>query len=784
MNILTVNVLLLLLCLLGSTAASILRLGLVVVYYELSSDKTTYNRIEALVERGDKMEALKRIEDPNQLVNWMLHNAEAVREHQTFPSKTAMMTSQQFEERNSAKTKTLVMSVGLARSMQREFRREHKLRAREKKGVGLLGLFGGISFVQLGLITFAIWFQKDWSEHTLAILYGREEAKLRAKLEPSKAEMIFTDGVLASQAYARDLYEAILLDRRRFNVDHLPQLKQVSGRNRARERAARESAAASTSSAARLRYAPDQGRFISIASTSGNPPPTKPPRGPPSPTPSSLLFSQDDDKDEEIEVIEDDDDDDVTIVPSASAKRKTSIDVSAAAAAAKRRRRPDLSRQQQQQQQQQQQEPAPLLELLNSSTEEEEWEKLGLTKEEWENGLRTAAAPPRELVIDSELSVTIFEAPARVQNCGLLPSSQNVADVRPAFSANCTALDGYSISSMAVLPPCVLSAHEERVGYHLSLPRLPALPTARPRAGTESLWRGLSWHTPTVTNGCNIDSFLTYVLLRARQQPNFARRYFLIPGNVAEGVLAVAIRDYLRDASWTSDSEAMRMMDKIKTNWAVANFWKYRDDLERQGRLDVLGGESNNIRRPLRDSTLLFRTSICECRDDDGINQIFTESTSEHADNTWTPTMLRRFALSERWSEDGPKEKCSACKNVRVWSGLFVPDTTWFLPFDFEIAPTQLNQFSVNELPETLTFEQLSRSDGARATFELGYISLRNRQVAANMVLHQTALMRFDNQWWYFNDMERDGRLLLVDDPDSLIKKFGLSVTAVNYFRK
>ena len=113
-----------------------------------------------------------------------------------------------------------------------------------------------------------------------------------------------------------------------------------------------------------------------------------------------------------------------------------------------------------------------------------------------------------------------------------------------------------------------------------------------------------------------------------------------------------------------------------------------------------------------------------------------------------------------------------------------MPDTTWFLPFDFETAPTQLNQFPVNELPETLTFEQLSRSDGARATFELGYISLRNRQAAANMVLHQTALMRFDNQWWYFNDMERDGRLLLVDDPDSLIKKFGLSVTAVNYFRK
>ncbi len=783
MKISTANVVFSLLCLLGPVATSILRLGIVVVYYELSAEKTTYNRIEALVERGDKMEALKRIEDPNQLVNWMLHNAEAVREHQTFPDKMAMMTSQQFEERTAGKTKTLVMSVGLSRSIQRDFRRELKLRAREKKGIGLLGLFGGVSFVQLGLITFAMWFQKDWSEHSLAILYGREEAKLRAKLEPSKAEMIFTEGVLASQMYARDLYEAILLDSRRFNAAHAGQIKQVSGRNRASKKAAKESVAASRSSVTRLQYASDQGRFVAAATTSGNQPPTKPPRGPPSPTPSSLLSSQDDDKDEEIEVIiddDDDDDDDVQILPAASAaKRKRPSTSVVLAPPNKRRRGPNVQQQQQQQQQQQ-----PVVEVLNSSTEEEEWEKWRLTREEYERALETMASPPQEFFIDPELRVTVFEAPARVQSCGLLPNSQNAADVRPAYSANCSALDGYTVSSMAVLPPSVLSAHEERVGYHLTAPRLPTMPTVRPRAGTESLWRGLSWYTPTVTNGCNIDSFLTHVLLRARRQPDFARRYFLIPRNVAEGVLTLAIRDYLRDASWSSDAEAMQMMDRIKTNWSVANFWKFRDDLERDGRLDVVGGESNNIGRPLRDSSLLLRTTVCECLDTDGLNQLHTESLSEHADITWTPDMLRQFSATGQWNSPGANRKCSVCNNARFWSGTYVPDTTWFLPFDFETAPTHLNQFSLSQLPETLAFDELSRSDGARATFELGYVSLRNRRVTPNMVLHQTALMRFDNQWWYYNDMERDGRLLLVDDPDALIKKFGLSITAANYFRK
>lgn len=403
-----------------------------------------------------------------------------------------------------------------------------------------------------------------------------------------------------------------------------------------------------------------------------------------------------------------------------------------------------------------------------------------MKEEEYENVLRLANSEPETLQLDADFRVTTFEAPDHVQRCGLLPETQNVADARASHPQQC--VEG-RISSSVAIPPTVLAAHEQRVGYHLTLPRIPARPISRPRGETESEWRGLSWHTPGVTNACNMDSFLTYVLIRSQQQPDFARRNFLIPRNVAEGALAFAIRQYSNPGAGNSQEARLDMNSRIKSAWAVANFWKYRNQLETEGRTDVIGSEAGNIGFPLRDSSVLLQTTTCQCQDADGNNELHTENLQKHS-FIYTPEEISNLFQSGR--VPGSHTVCKLCKSARVFRSLYVPDTTWYLRFELGANERTLNQFPVSSLPETLSINELSQTD-SRATFELGYISLTNRRpntAPASMITHLTSLMRFGDQWWYFDDMERDGRLLLVDDPDQIIKKFGLSITAVSYFRK
>ena len=777
-----------LLLLLGIGHCSVLRTESVVVYYELSSSTLTYNRLQAVVERGPKLEALKQIKEPHELVEWMAFNAFAITEHQVYPSMDKMLEAQELEERDGKKKTTLTLSVGFSRKLQRDSRRNYKL-GRQKKALGLLGAFSTLAGVQLTIVTFAIWFVKDLQKHHLAILYGREEARLHDKLEPSKQEASFIQSLVESQKYSKDLFNAVQLENSTFWSKHSAQIKKVSGRNKAIQQKAKQTSAASSSP--RLTYVFDastgQGRFVSTsASASGNEPPTRPPRVTPKPTPTPLLVDRDDN---EIEVIDDDDirviEEDVQVIEDDVIPLEVG----------KKRKRPDLA------------DPFPApgpsrprlenlddsltskssksstLNVLDTSEEElananlPEWTRLKLTKEEYDNALLLASSEPETLQLDADFRVTTFDAPARVQRCGLLPDPENVADARASHQQQC--VEGRISSSVAV-PATVLAAHERRVGYHLTRPRLPARQISRPRGETESEWRGLSWHTPAVTNGCNIDSFLTYVLLRSNLQPQFARRYFLIPRNVAEGALALAIRDYTQAGE--SQDARMDMNSKIKSAWAVANFWNYRNEFETTGRTDVLGGEDNNIGIPMRDSSVLLRSTFCQCQDADGSNELHTENV-QSLDKAWTPEQIRNLFQT---GETPSPNRCKLCKSARAFRSLYVPDTTWYLRFDVLVQERALNQFPVSTLPETLSINELSQPD-SQATFELGYISLTNRQpntAQRSMITHQTSLMRFGDQWWYFDDMVRDGRLLLVDDPDQIIKKFGLSITAVSYFRK
>lgn len=775
----------------GMGQSYILRLENVVIYYELSSSNLTYNRIEVALEKGPKRAELEKIEDPSELVIWIFNNAWAVLEHQTYPGKSEMMDAQRLEEAHGKKT---TLSVGFSRKLKREARRKFKLRRREKRVVPLAQAFVALAGSVGALVSFAVWFIKELHSHRQAILYGRAEAKLYAKIEPSHQEQSFVRALVESQKYSKELFDAMAIERRTFSVTHSAQIKSVSGRNKVRQQNAKKTSA--SQSFVRLTYVTDSsgtGRFVAVSS-SGNEPPTRPPRPTPKPTPAPPLMIDlaSEEGDKEVEVL--DDDDDVEVV-SLDTGKKIGPDVG------RKRKRPDLD------DADPYENPVPgpsrprqenldksfssvgssksAISLLDTSEEElrnanlPDWEKFKLTREEYEKALLLSQHPPETLYIGEDLRVTTFDAPANVQNCGILPRPENVADERPSHQQQCGA---NRIASQEAIPPSVLSAHEQRVAYHLARPEIPTLGPSRPGGEILSLWRGLSWHTPTVENACNIDSFLTYVLFRSTEQPDFAERYFLIPRNVAEGALRLAIREYSDRRSKSSDAARMTMNSKIKTTWAVANFWKYREQLDKTQKMDVIGSERGNIAFPLQDSSVLLRTTVCQCQEEGGQNELFTENL-QSLNTFWTAGEIRSLVES---GEVTNERVCKVCKSARAFRSLYVPDTTWYLHFGLDVSERHLNQFPVADIPETLTFNELSRPE-SRATFELGYVSLTNRLpqgASRNMVTHQTSLMRFGNQWWHYNDMERDGRLLLVANPDDFIKKFGLSITAANYFRK
>ena len=781
--------LLLLVLFFGMGQSYILRMENVVIYYELSSSNPTYNRIEVLVEKGPKRAELDKIEDPSQLVAWIFNNAFAVLEHQKYPGKKEMMEAQQLEEAHGKKT---TLSVGFARKLKREARRNFILRRREKRVVYLAHAFYAVAGSVAALASFAVWFVKELQNHKHAILYGPLEAQLYGKIEPSHQEQSFVRALVESQKYSRDLFEGLAIEKSTFSLTHSAQIKSVSGRNKVRQQNAKQTSASQSSF--RLTYVTDSsgtGRFVAVSS-SGNEPPTRPPRPTPKPTPAPplLIDLASEEGDQEVEVL--DDDDDVEVV---------SLDTGKKIPPGRKRKRPDLD------EADPYENPVPgpsrprqedldksftsvassksAISLLDTSEEElrnanlPDWEKLKLTKEEYENALLLSQHPPETLYIGQDLRVTTFDAPAHVQNCGILPRPENVDDERPSHQQQCGT---NRIASQQAIPPSVLSAHEQRVAFHLARPEIPTLGPSRPGGEILSLWRGLSWHTPTVENACNMDSFLTYVLIRSTQQPDFAERYFLIPRNVAEGALRLAIREYNDRRSKSSDAARMNMNSKIKTAWAVANFWKYREQLDKIQKIDVIGSETGNIAFPMQDSSVLLRTTVCQCQEEGGQNELFTENL-QSLNNVWTPGRIQSLVQNGEVREE---KICKVCKSARAFRSLYVPDTTWYLHFDLDVTERHLNQFPLADLPQTLTFNELSRPD-SRATFELGYVSLTNRLpqgASRNMITHQTSLMRFGNQWFHYNDMERDGRLLLVANPDDFIKKFGLSITAANYFRK
>ena len=108
---------------------------------------------------------------------------------------------------------------------------------------------------------------------------------------------------------------------------------------------------------------------------------------------------------------------------------------------------------------------------------------------------------------------------------------------------------------------------------------------------------------------------------------------------------------------------------------------------------------------------------------------------------------------------------------------LFVPDTTWFLYFDFDV-PDKIG-FDITKLPLELKVHELTRT-GQWAIFKLGIVSLLSIDGDQD---HHAALMTFNNKWFHYDNALGGELKQVVFNPFPFIINQQLRI-GIFYFRK
>ena len=134
--------------------------------------------------------------------------------------------------------------------------------------------------------------------------------------------------------------------------------------------------------------------------------------------------------------------------------------------------------------------------------------------------------------------------------------------------------------------------------------------------------------------------------------------------------------------------------------------------------VDIGGSEFTKIVLPLQRSCQFYITVQCSCSTK---LKAFARTTKRFSIRD--VQALRRNSLNVDQALHIPytKGSCAHCSMPSTIQYLLVPDTTWFLYFDFDV-PDKLG-FDITELPLELKIHELTRT-GQLAIFKLSIVSL------------------------------------------------------------
>ena len=300
--------------------------------------------------------------------------------------------------------------------------------------------------------------------------------------------------------------------------------------------------------------------------------------------------------------------------------------------------------------------------------------------------------------------------------------------------------------------------------------------------GTLTRIHGLTWWTPAIQNSCNIDNFITYLCIRNTRQPGFAQRYFLLNTQAEERLIRI-FSAFAIDSGRTASSSS-----NIKSIWLE----NLPHIVPRGGITNLVGSENVNILFPLRRSSRVVQISVCQCSDKVYPQQprvrILANSIIAISNVNQIQTFARNVGPtveSGHWVRFPGSAKCSECRQPQEFLFTFCSEATWFVHFDVDTY----EMIDPQALPQILTLNVIERP-GQVAQFDLGLITLTNEiapptRATSNNIMHATSLQRFGNNWYYYDDMQNVGRLVLVEsDLLQFISTLNCKISSVDYFRR
>jgi len=293
--------------------------------------------------------------------------------------------------------------------------------------------------------------------------------------------------------------------------------------------------------------------------------------------------------------------------------------------------------------------------------------------------------------------------------------------------------------------------------------------------------QGLVADTPDYANTCNIDSFLTHLILLSYGDPQLARKLFVTENSRVEGGLTEIIDRYWSGVR--NRENHVSLSNEIKGMWIKAANLPF-GKRKRNQPVNMYGSEYSNVYEPLKQNTIFVTTTICQCPSSpyrltirNQLPPTFSTASQIHRYAGWAPITI------------SPSDRCTECQNagnteIRY---SFVADTTWVL--SFECPKDVYTSFD----PQNLAVE-LAMPDAFRPAefvdFDLGYLSYSTQtpstSSATNELYHQVSFHFIAGEWFLYDDAENDGRLRHMTQNAMLemIQREQLSFIAANYFRR
>ena len=412
--------------------------------------------------------------------------------------------------------------------------------------------------------------------------------------------------------------------------------------------------------------------------------------------------------------------------------------------------------------------------------------------DELESSFEAMSLSPRSRLSSSSSAVELNVPISRTVSAGSCQSaassdsrSSSIVDVQlidrndPSITASLadanTGLNNYRYLARVHFPTSILE--------HTRVPRDPinTAPLFITVGGLTNFY-GISGDTPDFFNSCNIDSFLTHLILLSNGEPQLSRKLFVTHNSRIENSLRNIINRY-----WSgirAGEPLRRISNDIKGMWIKAADLPYA--VRPRQPVNMYGSEYKNVYEPLKQNTMLVSVTICQCK-----KGPYRVSVRNNLPNIFsTSRQVNNYALTEaRPPQVPPSNRCKQCQReegATEYRFSFVSDTTWAL--SFECPPTVYTPFRPENLNPVISIADAFRP-GEFVDFHLGYLAYSTQTQsatgAAGNVFHQVSFHYTGNEWYFYDDRANEGRLRRVrmENILDMIRQEQLSFISANYFR-